>query len=410
MIIRNCTLIDGTGADPRRGVDLFIDGKTVARVAPAGTADADGEAELDASGCWVVPGLFNCHDHLYSRELRYTKPGRGISALRKELDANSDPMLLAIMAGNAAQELHQGVTTSRDLGARHHLNITLRNAIRNGHIPGPRVLACGEPIAMTGGHVWTFCREADGPDECRKAVREQLKAGADVIKVMASGGLSHFPLEDPDAPELSETEMAAIVEEAHNHNRKVCAHAYATRAIRNAVRAGIDNIDHGVFMDEETVGSMARAGTTYVPMLTASIQLSDPEANRLAGMPERANLLREKVLRPHQESFKMAVRAGLTIGVASDSPGDVVQEMEAMVELGYSPMQTLLAATSRAAEICGIADRVGTLEPGKLADLVVLESDPLERVGNLSQVRAVAREGTLVRDGRYLVVEPPPRP
>ncbi len=207
MIIRDCTLIDGTGADPRSHVDLFIEGRSISLVAPSGTVRASGEERvIEASGCWVVPGLFNCHDHLYSRELRYAKPSRGISELRKELDANSDPMLLAIMADNAAQELYQGVTTSRDLGARNHLNITLRNAIRDGRIPGPRVLACGMPIAMTGGHVWTFCREADGPDECRKAVREQLKAGADVIKIMASGGLSNFPAEDPDEPELSEGE------------------------------------------------------------------------------------------------------------------------------------------------------------------------------------------------------------
>jgi imidazolonepropionase-like amidohydrolase len=411
MLIRDCTLIDGTGAEPRRHLDLEVESGRIARLGPSGSlGSGSGGEELDASGCWVVPGLFNCHDHLYSRQLRYAQPGRGISALRKELDANSDPALIGIMAANAAQELYQGVTTSRDLGCRNHLNIVLRDAIRLGRLPGPRVLACGMPIAMTGGHVWTFCREADGVDECRKATREQLKAGADVIKIMASGGLSHFPDEDPDAVELSAEEMAAIVEEAHNHGKLTCAHAYATKAIRNCLKAGVDNIDHGVFLDEETVAQMAAQGATYVPMLTASIQLSDPEVNRLAGMPDRADLLKKLVLGPHQESFRMAARAGLTIGVASDSPGDVIQEMAAMVELCYSTMQALQAATGTAARICGVEDRWGALEEGKLADLMVVEADPLESVGNLERVRFVVKEGVVVREGERLVGRPKERP
>lgn len=403
QVIADCTLIDGTGATPQEHVDIHIESSRITAIEP-GTAAPPDAAVVDAGGSWVVPGLINCHDHLYSRNaLRHTRPGVGLAALRRDLDARSDLSLLAIMAYNGAQELFQGITTTRDMGVRNHLNIELRNAIEAGHILGPRVLASGMPIAMTGGHVWTFSREADGPDECVKAVREQLKAGADVIKVMTSGGLSRYPEEIPTACELSVDELRAIVAVAHEHGRKVCAHAMANRAIRNCIEAGLDSIEHGVYLDEESARIMGERSMTMVPTFANVARVADPEYNKLAGTPERAKELQEGVVGPHAASVRMAIEAGVMIGVGTDSAGHFIDELAWLCELGMSSMDALVTATKNGSILCGIDDEVGTVEVGKKADLVMVEADPLAAVRNLARVTMVFKDGALFRRGDTLI-------
>jgi len=358
----------------------------------------------------VIPGLINCHDHLYSRNaLRHTQPGMGLTALRRSLDASSDFFLLATMASNAVQELYEGITTTRDMGVRNHLNIELRKAIDAGLLTGPRVLACGMPIAMTGGHVWTFSREADGPDECTKAVREQLKAGADVIKVMTSGGLSRYPEEIPTACELSVEELSAIITVAHEHGRKVCAHAMANRAIRNCIEAGIDSIEHGVYLDEESAQVMGEKGITLVPTFSNVARVADPDYNALAGMPERAKELREGVVEPHAASVRMALEAGVMIGVGTDSAGHFIDELAMMCDLGMTTMDALVTATANGAILCGIEDQTGTIDVGKQADLVVLRDDPLADVRNLSKIDMVLKAGEVVRRDDLMTIRVPIR-
>jgi len=409
LILANCTLIDGTGAPPRPAVDIAVDAGRITGIEPA-RADRAAAGVIDLTGTWVIPGLINCHDHLYSRNaLRRTRPGMGLAALRRELDARSDFQLLATMAYNAVQELFQGITTTRDMGVRNHLNIELRRAIEAGLLPGPTVLACGMPIAMTGGHVWTFSREADGPDECAKAVREQLKKGADVIKVMASGGLSNYPDEKPQACHLSLAELRAITTVAHEHSRKVCAHAMANRAIRNCIEANIDSIEHGVYLDEDSAQIMGEKGITLVPTFANVARVADPEYNATAGMPGRAEELRTGVLEPHAESVRMAIAAGVMIGVGTDSAGHYIDELTMLCDLGMSPMEALVVATSNGARLCDLSDRLGTVETGKQADLVALAADPLADIRNVGRVSLVVKNGTVVRRDDLLLQAVPPR-
>jgi imidazolonepropionase-like amidohydrolase len=316
---------------------------------------------------------------------------------------------MPIMAANAAEELYHGTTTVRDVGCPNQTNIVLRDAIRSGQVPGPRVLACGSGITITGGHGWHISREADGPDDCRKAVREQLRAGADVIKVIASGGMANYPRESADELAFSPEEIAAIVHEAHNRHRKTCAHANPAKVVQACVRAGIDSIEHGSYLDEETVAMMAAAGTGYVPTLSSSARLADPEYNRMAGTPEFSEIRLKKDIGPRRESMRLAIRSGIKVGIGADGAGDVIEEIEALAELGYTPLEALCAGTRVSAEICGVDDMLGTLEVGKIADLLILEGDPLDDLRNLLKLQTVVKEGAIVRKGEELVLRPPSR-
>jgi imidazolonepropionase-like amidohydrolase len=353
--------------------------------------------------------LLNIHDHLSGRDIRYTRPGQGIAALHHELAQMADRELVTIMAFNAAQQLFAGTTTVRDVGSHNQTNIVIRDAIRSGRIPGPRVLACGEGITSTGGHGWDISRQADGPEDCRRAVREQLRAGADLIKIMASGGMSNYPRESANDLQFSFEEIAAIVTEAHNRNRRTCAHANPTKVIQMCVRAGVDSIEHGIYIDEETAAMMKSAGTAYVPTLSTGARLADPEYNRLAGTPEFSEVRLRNDIGPRRRSIELAIQVGIPVGIGADGAGDVIEEMQFLTELGFDTMQALCSGTRVSAEICGIDEMVGTLEPGKIADVLVCELDPLTNLQNFTSLRMVIKEGRIVRDGPYLVQEFPSR-
>jgi imidazolonepropionase-like amidohydrolase len=375
----------------------------IQRIAPSGTIRSNGATEVDATGQFVVPGLFNIHDHLSGRDIRFTKPGQGIAALHHELAQTPDRDLVLLMAANAAQQLYDGTTTVRDVGSHNQTNIVIREAVRLGRIPGPRVLACGEGITSTGGHGWDISRQADGPEECRKAVREQLRAGADLIKIMASGGMSNYPRESASELQFSFEEILAIVQEAHNRNRRTCAHANPTKVIQACVRAGVDSIEHGIYIDEETVGLMKAARTAYVPTLSSGARLADRDYNQRAGTPAFSDVRLKNDIGPRRESIRMCIRAGIKVGVGADGAGDIIDEMEFFTELGYDTMQALCSGTRVSAEICGVDDMLGTVQAGKIADVLVLLADPLETIRNATKVRVVIKEGRVVRDGEYLM-------
>lgn len=350
---------------------------------------------LDCSGKFILPGLIDCHVHISGSG----EPGDLNDAARTPLAQR------AWKASTYAKAtLHAGFTTVRDLGAADRLNIEMAKAIGAGLIEGPRILAAGLGVTMTGGHGHGFlATEADGPDAVRKAVREQLRAGATAIKLFASGGVM-TPGVDPRSPSFTEEELRAGVEEAHKAFRPVAAHAQATEGIKNAIRAGVDSIEHGVWLDEEALGEMLDRGTYLVATLTAPYQIA--HCGLEAGIPAYMVDKGWQVLESHENSFRAALKAGVRIAMGTDQgtpvnrPGENAQEIVRMFDLGMSPAAALMASTAWAAKLLRIDNETGRIEAGLAADFVVLDSDPLQNIRilqNQSAIRAVVQGGRIVR-------------
>jgi imidazolonepropionase-like amidohydrolase len=354
----------------------------------------DGAMTVDCSGLFIIPGLIDCHVHL-------TSSGEG-----NELNtAAADPTAVRAWraAKYAATTLRSGVTTVRDLGAAERVNIHMAKAIEDGLIEGPRMLAAGLGVTMTGGHGHGFlAREADGPDEVRKAVREQLRAGASTIKLFASGGVL-TPGVDPRSPSFTEDELRAGVEEAHKAFRIVGAHAQSTDGVKNAIRAGVDSIEHGVWLDEEAIELMLARGTYLVATLSAPYHIA--MGGLEAGLPAYAVDKAHQVLDDHRASFRLAVKSGVKIAMGTDEgtplnrPGENATEIVRMVEQGLSPSAALMASTAWGANLLRLDGVCGRVAAGLAADLLVLRSDPLADIAVLTRPddrAAVIQRGRVV--------------
>jgi imidazolonepropionase-like amidohydrolase len=274
--------------------------------------------------------------------------------------------------------------------------VDVARAIEKGVLRGPRVIAAGRAVAMTGGHAYYLGREADGTDSVRRAVREELKAGADCIKVMASGGV-YGSSEEVGNPQLTVEEMRAAVDEAHKAGRKVTAHAYSSQAITNALDAGVDCLEHGSFLEGGDAERMRRDGIFLVP--TLSVYRAMYEAGPTLGTPDYIRRKTKLVMQASRSSFRTALEAGLRLASGTDcgAPGHphgrLAEELALMVEYGATPMQALRAATVDAAELLGLADEIGTLEPGKRANLVAVAEDATAAIEALRDVRLVVLGG-----------------
>lgn len=390
-------LIDGHGSSIPDATVLVREGR-IEQVDRSDQIQFDARQydEIEGEGLWLLPGLINCHDHLMDKGLGRRQVGSD-GAWRHDFSRRPPGFQALECAKNARIELSQGVTTIRELAGPHmadqqnpgYTNVDLRDAIAAG-LPGPRILACRLAVTMTGGHgyPWFAIREADGPDEVRKAVREQLKGGADLIKIMSSGGFSHYPHEDPQATQFTVDELRAAAEEAHRQGRLITTHAIADQGARNAVDAGIDTIEHGFLLTEQTVDHMAAMGTSFVPTVRVVVRMQE-------GKGELAEFART-VVPSHVRAVKQAAEAGILIGAGTDSRAFMVDEIEALVSVyDFSPMDALVAATGSAARICGL-EQVGTIESGKLADMLIVGTDPIQQIREgLQDVRAVYREGRL---------------
>ncbi|MEX0782830.1 MAG: amidohydrolase family protein [Dehalococcoidia bacterium] len=394
LILRGGHVFDSTSRTFRHGLDvLCIDGH-IARVAPG--LDASGAHELDCTGRYVLPGLIDCHVHLTFEG----GPAEAETQRNLPLPARSWRA-----AEHARRTLNAGFTTVRDMGAADRLNIHLSNAIDSGLIPGPRMLAVGLGVTMTGGHGhgW-IAREADGPDDVRRAVREQLRAGAKAIKLFASGGVM-TPGVDPRSPSYTEAELAAGVEEAHKAFRVVGAHAQAVDGIKNAVRAGVDSIEHGVWLDEEAVGLMLERGTYMVATLTAPFHIAHGAS---AGIPPYMVDKGQQVLEDHIASFRAATRAGVNLAMGTDQgtplsrPGENAQEILRLAEHGLSNGAAIMAATAWAADLLKVD--AGRIADGLLADFAIFEDDPLTNLAALaddSRIAAVVKGGAIGRQPHH---------
>jgi imidazolonepropionase-like amidohydrolase len=301
-----------------------------------------------------------------------------------------------VAANHARSTLEAGVTSVRDLGGAQGIDFGLKKAVREGLVPGPRMLVSGRVLCMTGGHGHFMGLEVDGPDEVRKGARQQLKAGADVVKVMATGGVM-TPGVEPGSAQLTYEEIRAAVEEAEKAGKLTATHAQGTAGIKNAVRAGIQSVEHGFYLDEEAIDMMLERGTAFVPTLAALYHIV--EAGTEAGIP---TFVVEKAKRAEQaqlESVRQAWEAGVSIGAGNDGgtpfnlAGNLASELECLVAAGLSPAEALDSAHQTAAKLLGVADRLGTIEPGKLADLIVLDGDPLAEISAVRQVYLVVQGG-----------------
>jgi len=386
LVLSGGTVVD---ADGERTADVVVEDDTITAVGfDHGTEDAD---EVDAEGLFVAPGLVDAHVHL-------ALDGRADTT---SLTAEAQTMLAYRAADHLRSAVHAGVTTVRDLGAPNTLAMDARDAVAEGVLQGPRVVPAGANITMTGGHGHHIggC-EVDGTAEARKAARTQLKRGAEALKCMATGGVLTEGAQT-GAPELTEDEMRAIVEVGEAANVPVAAHAHGRDGIGNAVRAGVDSIEHGTFMDRGTAELMAEHGVYWVPTTKALVGIN--EAGVEGGIPEWAVEKSEDATDDHRESFDLALEVGVPIAMGTDAGtpfndhADAAEELELMVERGLSEEQALEAATADAADFLGLND-VGRVSDDYRADLVVLPENPLEDVTAWQRPQAVVAGGEVVRD------------
>jgi imidazolonepropionase-like amidohydrolase len=388
-LLTNCAVFDGTALVPDSSIRV-LDG-AIAEVG-AHLVPHDGERIVDLGGDTVVPGLVNMHVHLGGTLPGMPKPGT-------EVD------LALHMAGTARATLLAGVTTVRLVGEMDYTDFALRRAIEAGAVIGPRIYTAGHALCCTGGHGWDAdALEADGADGFRRATRLQLRAGADLIKICISGGIAGEH-EHIDTPQLTDEEMAAVIDTAHDWGRKVCAHSGPDAVIRRAVELGLDCVEHGYEMSRELTDEMARRGVWYVPTIVVSRSREFFERHGVEQwLQDRALAAGPR----HWESLQNAIASGVTIAMGSDmAPAEpyegttaTVREMEFMVEAGMSPLDVLRSATSRPAEWLEASDVFGTLAPGTRADLVVLQGDPTRDISALRSLDLVMKDGVVHRDDR----------
>jgi imidazolonepropionase-like amidohydrolase len=401
LVLRAAVLIDGRGGRPLVPAMVRVEGDRIVEVGERLTVPP-GARVLDLGAATLLPGLIDLHTHLTDKEDVHWE-----EALLK-----TTPSQAALWgARNARLTLDAGFTTCRDLGPTWpYVDVDLRDAIAQGAIPGPRLLVAGNYVSSTGGagdarqfslfvDVPTVRNLADGPDEIVKAVRTNFKHGADHIKILATGAVLSKGI-PPGQQQYSDDEIRAAVTEAKRWGRVVAAHAHGTEGIKAAIRAGVRTIDHGSMLDDEAIALLkGSTATYYVPTLYISQVVPGdprvPESER-----ERGRKLRERQL----QSFKSALAAGLPIGLATDVPvmphGQNAKELSFRVSLGETPMNALVSATRLNAEILGWSDRVGTVEPGKLADLVAVPGDPLQDITVTERVAFVMKGGVVYRDER----------
>ncbi len=401
-LIKAARLIDGTGAAPIENPTLVVSGPAIESIVtgelPSHLADADVH---DFPGGTILPGLIDTHVHL-------NLPGDG--TILEDALRESEGVLIATSAYATAKALKAGITTVRDLGAKGRTAIDVRRALQLGHGEGARVVACGQAITVTGGHVWYLGGEADGVDGVRRKVREMVKLGADFIKVMASGGGTVGT--QSWNPSFSQAELDALVDEAHRFNRKATAHCLCARSIEMAVDAGFDQLEHAGFIADRTgrqvyepavaeklaksgipvTGTLA-VGGAVLRELRGRETLSPSEAAFLARWENAAaqNLLQFRKLREAGVTFVAGTDAGWRFTRFDDLP----LEMELMQEGGMTAMETIVSATGYAAEVIDIAHQTGSLKPGLAADILVVGGDPLADLTALRDVRLVMQGGSI---------------
>jgi imidazolonepropionase-like amidohydrolase len=405
-VIKARRLIDGTGNEPIDFPVVFVKDGEIKEVGVKDKLDLPKDEDVEEivfKKETILPGLVDSHLHLA------LGTGGGYEAMMRETDG------IQLMTGifNARQALHAGITTIKEAGARNHVALDLREGWKKGIIEAPRLVVSGRPITITGGH-FHFCNdnEANGISEVRKKVRQLVKENVDVIKIMASGGGTQGT--DNRQASYSESELKAIVEEAHKYNRTTFAHCEAFESIGNAARAGVDVLEHCGFIltdgtrgfDEKAVKTMVRNNLFYNPTLQTGSKILDSltmkRANKIDLTEiEKQNLEKQEYkIRRKQENMVRMVNMGVQIVAGSDGIGlgnsnRLIRAMELMVEAGLTPMQVIISATSNGAKAMNMSHLFGTVKKGLKADIIAVEGDPLEDISALRSIKMVMSEGKI---------------
>jgi imidazolonepropionase-like amidohydrolase len=402
IVVKGARMFDATSdAVTKNAVVVVEDG----RITSVGGAVPAGADVIDLGDATLLPGFIDAHVHLTMEASNNWYADFYNGVMRQP----TEQAFYAAMYAKRAVEA--GFTTVRNVGADDYVDVGLRNAINAGLIPGPRMLTAVHAIGATGGHgdgapippargvpqTGPIDGVCNGPDECRAAVRFQIKYGADVIKFMPSGGV--LSLGDPvDAPELSQDEMNAIVEEAHHWGRKVAAHCHGDSAAKMAITAGADSIEHGSFIKPDTLATMKEKGVYLVPTLMAGFTVGTQADKFPPSIAVKARAAHDAMF----GMFRNAVKTGVKIALGTDSAvsthGQNAHEFGLMVDNGLTPAQALHAGTNVDAQLLGLADRVGTIEPGKIADLVAVPGNPLDDIHTTEHVFFVMKDGKVVKN------------
>jgi imidazolonepropionase-like amidohydrolase len=379
---------------------IVIEGDKIATVGQAKSVKATGDGQvIELPKATVLPGLVDCHVHLTINPNQFGPVGLNISYPRSALTG----------ARNARITLEAGFTTVRNLAADGYSDIALRDAINAGDVPGPRMFASGPALSITGGHwdqnylaphfAFTNDGVADGVEQVMKRVRENIKYGADVIKVMATGGVISQG-DNPAFAQYSLAEMKAIVETAHGLGRKVAAHAHAAVGIKNAVLAGADSIEHGSYINDEEIQLMKEHGTYLVP----TVALEDWVIENMQALGWTPNMMEKgrTVIPIAQKNVSHAFRSDVKVALGTDAGvyahGLNGHEFGKMVQMGLTPLQSIQAGTVNAADLLGWTDKIGTIEAGKWADIVAVDGDPLQDVTTLEHVKFVMKGGEVIKN------------
>ncbi len=403
-LIRNGTLIDGTGKVPLPNAGLLIKDNRIRAVGAADSLSLPNQAttEIDAGGGYILPGFIDTHVHLMLE---------GVNIARDMVTPFSMRFFNAVKY--MKNTVNAGVTSVRDAGGA---DAGVKQAVESGVVLGPRMQISISVLTITGGHGDGWMRSGnefdlfpaypgfpasrvDGVDDCRRKVREVLRAGADIIKICSTGGVLS-PTDHPEFTQFSPEELEVIVREAaYRRGVKVMAHAQGAEGIKNAVRAGIHSIEHGIFLDDEAIELMFKHGTFLVPTLLAPLAVL--EVGEKGGMPEYGIRKSKEVIEIHSESITRAHKAGVKIAMGTDAGvmphGTNLRELGLMVDIGMTPMEAIIATTKIAAQCLGWENEVGTLEAGKLADVVIVKTNPIQDIRSLENNENIA---LVMKDGK----------
>ena len=406
-LINNGTLINGTGRTPIENAAVLIEDNLIIAAGPEESVKIpDSNVNtVDAKGCFILPGFVDAHVHLMTDDFG-----------REETIYTPLSLYFYNAIERMQRTLNAGVTTVRDAGLA---DVGIKLAVEKGIIIGPRIQISIAPLSITGGHFDFMLNSgfdikpmypgypdgiADGPEEVRKAVRKIMRAGAEVIKVMVTGGIISAN-DHPEYPQFTPQELEVIVQEAGYRNLQVFAHAHGKQGLINAVKAGMNSIEHGTCIDDECIGLMLSNGTYLVPTLIAMKINKERALDETSAIPDwsRDDSIRMEGI--HEKNIKKAYKAGVKIVMGTDSGvvphGRNLEELGYLYDIGMDPMEAIIAGTKRAAESLGWEDKIGTLEEGKLADLVISRKDPLKDIkslGNPDNILMVIKDGTIIKN------------
>ncbi|MCU7553581.1 amidohydrolase family protein [Alteromonas sp. ASW11-19] len=395
----------GTSDDIQDAMTIVVEDNKIAAITDGYQSADEGDTVVDLKNATVMPGLMDMHVHLSSQH-------NGPQTYLARYTLNEAD--LALRAANYAEKtLMAGFTTVRNLGDGYNETVALRNAVDKGLFPGPRIYTAAKSIATTGGHadpsngMSRSLRPDTGPEdgvvngvaEAREAVRQRYQDGADVIKITATGGVLSVAKSGQN-PQFMDDEVKAIVDTAADYGMTVAVHAHGKEGMKRAIRAGVDSIEHGTYMDEEAIALMKEHGTYYVPTILAGAFVA--EKAKIDGyFPDIVRPKAAAIGPLIQETFAKAYQEGVNIAFGTDSGvsahGDNAQEFALMVEAGMPAAAALRSATVATADLLGVADKLGTLEAGKLADIIAVSGDPLEDITSMEKVSFVMKDGTIYK-------------